>query len=496
MSEWLRANRIEITAALLYAALYAFFWPVLYTTMDESAYLNYAYVYRQGTVYADVAGISAVQSYPVGAASHIVTLYPPGMSVLLALVSVFDWGVTLGLNLIVHIAAFFVLAYLLRRNHAPSWLAFLYLLHPTAVIFSHTMMSDPLSGLLILLAFAACGKRRFAVAGLLIGLSVFVRTANGVAAGFFAIGLALEAAPAILTAVKRGEWAKAFRGLLPAMMVALSAVPFLVATWLFQKCVQDGGWARYSGKGLLGLQHFPHMFPAYTLALLVVFPGMLFAPLFYRGKNRSLLLTLCYGFLLFYSCYYYQDSTGSRLESFVVGQRFMLAVLPLYLLAYGDALNRFFGRLWKRATGQALAAFVAVVLFGVAGYGIQKHQTYLLGLKEVRDTVAAQVPADALFFCNVHVAKLLHPAWTGVRKYTMIGNYHDVKADTAAAEKALRAAFASGAKEAYLAVWSRDYRPETQGEQAIAENLTRTFSGEKIPVNAPDLRLVRLKTSP
>ena len=492
MNDWLKNNRLEIAAGLLFAALYCLFWPVLYTTMDESAYLNYAWVYRHGTLYADVAGISAVQSYPVGAENHVVTLYPPGMPVLLALVSFFGWNFALGANLFVHLAAFLVLANLLRRNGSPSSLAFLYLLHPTAVIFSHTLMSDPLSGLLILLAFVWCGKRRYALAGVLIGLSVFVRTANGIAAGLFAVGLALEAAEPILTALRRGKMAEAIQRLLPAITVALCALPFVIGAWLFQKYIQDGGWARYSGEGLLGFQHFPRMFPSYVLALMMIYPIMALAPLIYRKPDRALLLCLCYGYLLFYSCYYYQDSTGSRLESFVIGQRFMLAVLPLYLLSYGDALTRFFGEFRKTKIGQTLTIGAALLLFGVAGFGIRKHQDYLKNLRVVRDTVVESVPANAPLLCNVHVAKLLHPAWTGARKYAVIGTYHQVQADTKSAKKEVREALAGGTHEAYIALWSRDYRPETQGEQTVATNLARDFSGQNLPVKAKDLRLIRL----
>src|SRR3712207_3442072 len=82
---WLRheGNALLFGAAVCYSLLYLFFWPPMYTTMDESSYLNMAYVLRQGTVYPDVAGVPTLNAFPVD--GHMVVKYPLGMPALLAL---------------------------------------------------------------------------------------------------------------------------------------------------------------------------------------------------------------------------------------------------------------------------------------------------------------------------------------------------------------------------------------------------------------------------
>ena len=491
--DWLRTNRIEILLAGIYSLLYLFLWPVSNTTMDESAYLNYAWVYRHGTIFSSDVGISAVQSYGVGPeGSHILTLYPPGMPAALAAVSFLGWNFALGANLFVHLVTFFLLAALLRRMGVPGWLAFLYLLHPTAVIYSHTLMSDPLSGCLMLLTFLACIKRHFAVAGILAGVSVYIRTANGITAGLLALGLFLEALPVLRVGVRRGQWGVVLRALLPAITVSLCALPFIAGAWWFQKVIQEGGWAKYASEGLLTVKHFPTMFPRYLLMLGIIFPGMVLGPALYRGLNRVLLATLCYGYLLFYSCYYFQDSGGSALETFIIGQRFMLAVLPLFLLAYAETLNHFLGRFVATIPGRVAAVAVATILFAVSGFGLWKHEKYLKELETVRGMVQEHIPADAPLFCNVHIAKLLHPAWTGLRKYKIVGNYHDTRADVEDLTRSLDSVFAQGAKEAYVAIWSREYRAESANERAILDAVGDRYNNAFIMTEARGLGILKV----
>ena len=216
-------------AAALYVLLYVLFWPPIITTMDESAYLNFAYVLRQGTFYADVAHIT-LPMY-VEAAGHITIKYPPGMSVYLAVLSFLGWKLALGANLLVHLATFFTVARLLRLVGASSLFGLFFLLHPTAVVYSRTIMSDPLGGLLVALAFLACVTKRPLVGGLMLGLAVLVKTANGMIFGLFALGMLLEL-------VGAGK-PRSLSTLRPLVLFVLGGVPLMAVAFLYQKIVQE-----------------------------------------------------------------------------------------------------------------------------------------------------------------------------------------------------------------------------------------------------------------
>src|SRR5262249_54440073 len=69
LAVWLArdGNAFLVGAAALYIVLYALFWPRIYTTMDEAAYMGNAYVLRQGTIYSDVAGVAVTTNFPIPA---------------------------------------------------------------------------------------------------------------------------------------------------------------------------------------------------------------------------------------------------------------------------------------------------------------------------------------------------------------------------------------------------------------------------------------------
>ena len=457
-----------------YALIYALFWPRAYAIMDESVYMNAAYALRHGTVYIDQVGVNAIFAYPVG--PHTIVQYPPGMPALLAGVSLLGWGATLATNLFAHLFIFFLLTRILRHlNIAPAWAA-LYLLHPTAVVYSRTVMSDLPSCLLVTAAFLLYLRRQFVWVGVLMGLAITVRTASGVALPLFMLAAFLDPAPGL--ARDSTKPVTLWERLVPPLLMGLGAAPLAVGAWLYQAIIQQGGWAKYSGNGQFGLHNFPHVFPRYVMALLVVFPGMLVAPLLYRGTGRAALLCLTYGFVFFYSCYYYGDATDSKIETFILGQRYMLSVVPLFVVAYAQILTGLLARVASPVLRRVLPVVGVATLFGLAGVVHAKHQSHLIKAAGIRAAVVASVPPGAALFCNSQVAKLLHPAWTGdLTRYTLIE-------DNGVVEPIARALVAQ--KKVYVAAWSRDYRAETGKERGIMDIIYQRFDCRPVPASLPD----------
>ncbi len=484
-SAWLKRdnNGIVLAASALYVLIYALFWPVLYSTMDEASYMNTAYAVAHGTIYLDVAHTAPIQAYAVG--PHVISQYPPGMAFLLAPFGLLGWNVALGFNLIVHLTLFWIIAALLRLNKTPTVFALLYLLHPVAALFSRTVMSDLASSLILTLSFVATLKRRYFLCGVLIGLAIFVRTASAVAAAFFGIGILLEGTRFFRAddAAVPTPLAERIRRI---VAMGLGVLPFFIVAYLYQKIIQDGGWAKYAQPGMLSVRHLPVQFPFYTIALLALYPGMLLAPLLYKGPGRATLLCYVAGFFAFYCIYYFHDEGGSKLETFLVGQRFMLVILPLMLVSYSRLVWELLGKKIPFAAQRALVAAAVLLLFVGAGLIHRRHAAYLATLAQIRQTALQAVPPGGALFCNVHMAKLLRPG-AATAHLQLLPNSGNEASDAQTAENMVRMTLQKTGGPVTVAIWSRAYRPETPHEMAVFHALETKFGSASKSQNSDSL---------
>lgn len=492
---WQRdGNGLLIAASVLYAALYLLFWPVLYSTMDESAYMNLAYAFDHGTVYLDVAHVAPVQSYLVG--PHRLSLYPPGMGALLALPGFLNWNLALGFNLLVHLSLFWTVAILLRLGKTPVVFALLYLLHPGAVLFSRTVMSDLPASLCLTLGFLATLKRRYFLCGVLVGIALFVRTASAVAGAFLVAGVLLEGTRFFHAEDAPAPAALAVRVRRAALLVA-GVLPFFIAAYLYQKIVQDGGWAKYAQPGMVSVRYLPVQLPFYTGALLILYPGLLLAPFFYRGPGRAALLLFTGGFFAFYCCFYFHDEGGSKAETFLVGQRFLLVILPLMIVAYSRMVWKMVSERMPVPVQRVLAAGVAGLLFVGSGLVHRRHAAYLHTLAQVRGAALQAAPTGDPLLCNVHVAKLIHPGWAAKRTLEMLPAGGTDTEDAIAAEKIVRQLLSATHHPVTVALWSRAYRPETPHEMFQFHALETDFATQPLPPDVQaalpaDLHILRI----
>ncbi|WP_309710335.1 hypothetical protein [Armatimonas sp.] len=465
--------RLLSLAAILYVVLALLFWPPVTTTMDESAYLNFAYVLRQGTFYSDVAHVTTTMYIAVG--EHFTIKFPPGMSLYLAGLSFIGWPFVMGANVLVHLTTFFVVGRLLRSVGASALFALLFLFHPTAVIYSRTLMSDSLGGLAMALAFLAYLKERPLLAGLVLGTSALIKTANILMLPLMVLGVLID--------LLLLWWPCNFKELLvrvrPAILLVLGALPGACIAYFYQKMVQEGGWAKYGGPGQFSLSYFKQHLPFYLLATGTIFPGMAAAPLLYRGGGAWVLRLPILGVILFYSMFYYLDSTNSKLESFIIGQRFLLVILPLFIVAYGKVLTDFLApRLSPRQWLNLTVVAGALLFLGTAAVH-WRHQKMLRTLESLRRDIGREVPEAAELVCTAHIGKLLHPAWTGRRLYDSINGEED-------GLKVISQRLSVGVEPVYLALWSREYRAETPREQALWKAVHERFKVRDVPDRSQD----------
>jgi hypothetical protein len=275
------------------------------------------------------------------------------------------------------------------------------------VLFSRTVMSDLLSGLIVAAAIAAVTDKRPLVAGLLLGVGVLVRDANVLACATVPAGVLFD--------IWRHDTSVEMRADAPRWLTRylLGLVPGATIAAITYYAVDGGDSLSHTGQ--FALHYLPHHLPRLVVGLLLMYPLMLLAPLVFRGAARSSVLFTCYGFLFFYGAWFFQDQGSSTAQSFVLAQRFMLVALPLFVVAYADAITalarrvnveRF--RLPIRATAIGAVALVLVV----GSVAVQRTaQAHAAALVNVRSALLKTVAPADLLVCDKEVAKLILPQW-------------------------------------------------------------------------------------
>jgi len=403
-----RARR-EIGAAVVFVLLYLLAYPRTIAIVDESDYLSTALVYRAGTIHPDVAGVSTVGRVPSG--EHSVVKFAPLWPLLLVPFTFAGWKAAFAATLLVHLAGYAVFVRLVRASGLPWWTALLYLAHPTLVYYSRTLMSDVAAGVLFLAAWerwTRAGTRPAFAAGIWTGVSCAVRYTNAVLAVLFVAAAALDALRTRSSAAARRVAALA-AGLVPP--VAALAVYNRAAFGLWWR-----GAAGYrderTGIGMEGQFGWHVLGPNlehYVVALLLVFPLMLLAVFVVRGRNRFVLPAVALSFTLFFSFYYFHDRADGLLGTAVAGLRFLIPVLPLFLLAYAEALPRWLARL--RVPARPAGAVVIVAAAVATGFVDVRHDAYLRPREDARRLLYSVTPDGAVILCDTAARKLLHDVW-------------------------------------------------------------------------------------
>jgi hypothetical protein len=391
-------------SVVVFVATYAYFYPKIYTTKDEQAYLAMASVLKHGHLTLNSLHQNVVMSFPFK--GRLVAFYPPGMGATIAVVSLFGWTAALGTNFIVLLVGFAVVVKFLRDLKLPALFGVLYLLDPANVLFSRTVLSDLLSGVLITLGLLALLHDRTRLAGLALGATVLVRNADGLALATTALGMLWEirrVTPAGERVREMVKWvAKFLQGAILPVVLALLAY-FAV-----------GGGSALSHTGTFSLHYLHQDLPWLLVDLLVIYPGMLLAPLFFQSRIRWPLILTAYGYIALYSLWSYQDRGTNTFETLIVSQRFLLSVLPLFILSYAALAMRLFDRL-KNSTlitaKYALSVLAVIALMGACVLVQHQDQSHLSQLKRARTGLLSIVSPNDLLICDTEVGKLFLPMW-------------------------------------------------------------------------------------
>lgn len=384
-----------------YTALFLVYYPPLSGIEDEVGFVNQTLVWSRGAISAEGAGFDELGDFLLIKGRHVAQRHP-GRS-LLALPFVAEGGLRAiylsGLTL--HLAMTVLGAALLARlGRSPLW-AVLLLFHPTLALYSRTMMADAGAGTGLLLSGLALtlgpGAGAGVWAGLGVGLAALMRYHAGAA-------LPIVAAAFPFTPDRPHPTRDALLCLLTGGGIGGLIVAYNLALYgtLTDPFSANRGYFSWD---LLG----PHLL-FYGSVLLVLWPGMLLAPVLDRSPIRWLVRGVCGFYLVFLSTYYFHDTGSGWIETVVVGQRLLEVALPLWVVSYAGMIDDWVARPVQRRLGQRAWKGLVVLCCGalLAGTGMlfHRHQAHLNRLHAARAAIAAAVPEGSLVVVNSVLIKL------------------------------------------------------------------------------------------
>lgn len=406
--------------ALIYLAIFAYFYPPLPGIEDEVGFINQALMWKAGGYSAESAGIwPPFDSMLVD--GHHVPYRNAGRSILLLpflYLGGFDsifWSGPL-----IHLATVFIFALACSGLGISILWSALILLHPTFLIYSRTIMADELAGLMILLSFylyLRTGSRNSSPA----------KTSPQGCAPFW-IGLpigfgflARSHIPLVVPAFVVSAWKDQRVNFKSAAGFAFGMLIFVaVAVAYSYKLFSQPVVPRF---GVFGPEFLSEHFPFYLIALGLLWPALVLAPVLYRGPHKWFFILATYPFLLFFSLYYFRDKIeGSHSQSLIVGLRFLQIALPVWILCYSLWLTDLAKNipLVKQSSVWSLRFIILVApIFPLVALN-SAHSRHLEKLKIIKEAVENTIPENSLVVTNAFVSKLISIPTEGQKQFRVL----------------------------------------------------------------------------
>lgn len=395
---------------LVFAVLYALFYPTVYSFIDEASYMAMAYVLKSGNIFIDAASVPVpTWIYTLG---RKVFDYPPGMAFLLLPFTFIGGGSFYVIGIAFHLLGAFYFKRLLRLfDLQRPFLVCLYLFFPPFVFYSRTLMSDIPSMALFLAGvfyyFKSASKSWkagfFWSAALLVRPSDLVYMAPFLLAGIF-------------RALKHPE-----RGTMEGYLVPISAALFLLG--LYQKILYGSFFLtpysqQFSVLKNFSWQYFTPNLLHYLKSLMTVYPSMLLGVFFARKTRRpEMLWALALG-LGYFSFYYFHDEFETPLQTAVLGARFLFPAVPFLLFMYAEAVDAAVRKV-SPGVARVLTAVLFLGLLGGAFFVHFRHQQVLGAQSSMIKTIYRNTPEGSAILYDQSTAKLFQGVW-GKRDYTFL----------------------------------------------------------------------------
>jgi hypothetical protein len=384
-------------AVLFYFLLYCWYYPPICGIEDEVGFVNQALVWSKGAISAEGAGLTFVQDFVQFNGHHLPWRNPGRSLIIFPLLVIFGLKAIFVSGALIH-AALTLVAGLIhsKLGQSPLW-AILVLCHPTLEIYSRTIMGDAPAGLCLLLAlFVILFRVSPGIpAGILIGLGAVMR---------YHVGLLLPIVATVMWFDRSLQHSKreALRCLFSGGGIGL-----LIAVYNLSLFGKPFGW---TNQGFFSLSFFSSNVQFYAVALMVIWPGLLIAPLFDSSRISRYVHGMCWPVLALFSLYYFHDRGATFGETAVLGQRFLQCVLPVWIVSYSTALSRNVLTSMRAHLPGKLLAMSGVIACTVLLIGqilvFSAHQRHLRFLQSVRGEIIAKVPEESTIVSNYMVQKL------------------------------------------------------------------------------------------
>ncbi len=398
-------KELLVTAAvLIYAGLFIFFYPPVYTIMDEASYFDFAYNLKQGKIiYENPMQAHFVMDMGKG----YVNQYPIGLSLLLLPLTFISWKALFLLNPILHILAFVFFYKLLKRYNINTNLSILYLFYPGFVLYSRTLVSDMASASIFIIGlyfYLRNSKRGLFISGFILGYLCLIKYSNVIIAGVLFLIL-------LYSSIKSKN--------LKFFYLLYGLLPFAIFIMWYNLTYYGGIFTTpYQFIGTkFELKHIIKNLPVYIASLAIIYPLMVISP--FIGKKYKPLRWVSAAtftiFLVFISSHYFHQGIGAVQQPGIKGiirylitsQRLTLPIIPLCILSYTIGLDKFA----KSRNFKSLIALFVLFVFTGNIYMSSVHQKYLLQNNDIRNAIYKNTEQGSFIICDTEANKFLQKIW-------------------------------------------------------------------------------------
>ena len=416
-----RAWRIWAVGAAFLAALLALFYPKTTIIADEMHYLSGSQYFLSGKAFdrsSEAWFWKQTRRKDGESVERTLWAASPTFSVLLIPFVAAGWHSAFVLGTVAQVLAFGGMIYVLRRRGLDPLWATLYLLHPTLVLYSRTVMADVPSSALVVLVLVLLHRERpaYFLAGLVMGFMMMLKMSNlPVVAVFALVTFARDmtwrwSKEADGSGGIRLRWLAMGLGMLPAI-VGLA----LINAHFFNSPFGNGYREEVAG---FSSAHYLERLLYYAGMLMLFYPLMLAAPVFLRGRYRWEMRLSCLGVLLFFSACVWVEPGNSLLEAAIRALRYQTTALPFYIVAYAAMIPWLAKKVHAQRFIRAALA-TAAVLLGVGAFVISQrlfdYSGHLASRQEALDRVlprSGTVVVEARYLSAVtHPELRLLRAW-------------------------------------------------------------------------------------
>ncbi len=397
-------KRIFLFAVFVYIILFFFYYPPFYTTLDEMGYIKGANHLKGGKV--GIEDPMYRYGFIFNGRNYVPISY--GMPIFLVPFTVFGWKSAFVSGLMVHILSALIFYKLLIEFGWNTDNVLLYLFFPYFFYYSTTLFPDFPSSFFILTGFylyTSSNKRHNILSGAAFGIALLIKISNILAFIPFVL------IPFIKDRIK-------FR------IILLGFMPFMILILTLNHMYYGGifklGYLLLEPDPAFGTSFSPsfyrHYIPFIAFRLLLIYPLMLLAPLFYRGKSREEIILVVVIFFAFFGIRS-QSGWGFNLDPSTF-TRYFLPIMPLLLLTYIPFYETFVKRLNLPRNIILYGAVFVLISGGVFILSIQKER---LGVQHsVSEEIYSNTVPHALLIGEFDVIRYLMEPF-GDRRFLISG---------------------------------------------------------------------------